>query len=222
MVRWMSEAGLRRQEVTSLHISDIQAIKHSETLNYDKDVTLIPIVVSRGTKFGKPRVVEVEASLIVETLNFIEVERTEFPNHHKVKTVFVSASVGEGLGEIKPGSITNLIRQYEHVYADATPHALRRFAISRRATLLYRIERLKTKNNEKYKIDELAILMKLRVFSGHESADTTLKYYMDLAKVISLDEKEISVLEARRNELFNELSEINSQIKASQNSDILI
>ncbi|CAM5196166.1 hypothetical protein [Alishewanella longhuensis] len=64
--------------------------------------------------------------------------------------------------------------------------------------------------------------MKLRVFSGHESADTTLKYYMDLAKVISLDEKEISVLEARRNELFNELSEINSQIKASQNSDILI
>jgi integrase len=217
MVRWMSEAGLRRQEVTSLHVSDIQAIKGDEILNFDKDVTLIPIVISRGTKFGKTRVVEVEVSLIVETINFIDVERKEFPNHHKVKTVFVSASMGEGTGVIKPGSLTNLIREYEHVYEGATPHAMRRFAISRRATLLYRIERLKAKNNEKYKIDELAILMKLRVFSGHESSDTTLKYYMDLAKVISLDEKEISALQARRNELYYELSEINSQIKASKN-----
>ncbi|QDP00663.1 site-specific integrase [Thalassotalea sp. PS06] len=204
MVRWMCEGALRREEVVELRKDDIP--KFIRDGNEDR---LYKVTLKHGTKYGKTRTIEVEASLIKETHNFIDFDREEITKLDP-PTVFVSSNTN-GNGSLKPSTLTDLLTD---VCEDVPPHGCRRYSLTRKACILYRIERAKAKSNERYQIDEKAVLDKVAQFAGHADASTTTQFYIDLARVLTLDDNALECLEDRERALRSELAEIKAQKEA--------
>lgn len=203
MIRWMAEGGLRREELAELRIGDIP--------EPSKSVTTIDVIISNVTKNDKIRTIKVLPNLIQETQDFIKYEREEI-NSDNTTHVFVSSSRTKK-GKLIPQSVTDLLTDTE---LGISPHGLRRYALTRYACTLYRIERTKKKKNERYHIDTKSILTRLSNFAGHTSSETTLKFYVNLARVVTLDDKEINDLVERQNDLALELALITEQIETSK------
>lgn len=207
MLRWMAEAGLRRQEVVSLPVESIPT----------KFVpgTMVTVTLAKGTKFKKIRDIEVESSLLQETLDFIAYERPDIVRKchagHDPKVVFVSTQSANGA--LTAQAVTDLL---DTVDSDLTPHALRRYALTRYAAYLYRIQQALHKAGEIAEIDRRSIELRLTQQAGHEKISTTFRSYVDVAIALSLSDSGISSLEESRIMLQSQLSMINSQIEAAR------
>ncbi len=120
-----------------------------------------------------------------ETMDFIELYRDDLLididlNTKDTDIVFPSIrKSNDGSIKLSKVSINRLLEDSEY-----SPHALRRYALTELAVVLYQIEKekLKTKNGEKEKIDERYITNLLINQAGHESDKTTLKFYIDTAR----------------------------------------
>lgn len=208
MLRWMAEAGLRRLEVVSLPVSTIPT--------KFKPGTMVMVTLTKGTKFNKLRDVEVESSLIQETLDYIAYERPEIVRKchagHDAGVVFVSTH-SANCGTFTAQAITDLL---DSVDSDISPHALRRYALTRYAAYLYRIQLLLFKSGEIAEIDRRSIELRLTQQAGHVKISTTFRSYVDVALAMTLSDSGISSLEENRILLQSQLSMITSQIEAAK------
>ena len=208
MLRWMAEAGLRRLEVVSLPVN---AIPTKFLPN-----TMVMVTLTKGTKFKKVRDVEVESSLIQETLDYIEFERPEIVRKchagHDPGVVFVSTHNANG-GIFTAQAITDLL---DSVDSDISPHALRRYGLTRYAGYLYRIQQSLCKAGEIAEIDRRSIELRLTQQAGHEKISTTFRSYVDVAIAMSLSDSGISSLEESRILLQSQLAMITSQIETAR------
>jgi site-specific recombinase XerD len=208
MLRWMAEAGLRRLEVVSLPVSTIPT--------KFKPGTMVMVTLTKGTKFNKLRDVEVESSLIQETLDYIAYERPEIVRKchagHDAGVVFVSTH-SANCGTFTAQAITDLL---DSVDSDISPHALRRYALTRYAAYLYRIQLLLYKSGEIAEIDRRSIELRLTQQAGHVKISTTFRSYVDVALAMTLSDSGISSLEENRILLQSQLSMITSQIEAAK------
>lgn len=208
MLRWMAEAGLRRLEVVSLPVSAIPT--------KFKPGTMVMVTLTKGTKFSKVRDVEVESSLIQETLDYIAYERPDIVRKchagHDPGVVFVSTCKVNG-GTYSAQAITDLL---DSVDSETSPHALRRYALTRYAAYLYRIQLSLYKAGEIAEIDRRSIELRLTQQAGHKKVSTTFRSYVDVAIAMTLSDSGISSLEESRILLQTQLSMITSQIEAAR------
>lgn len=194
MLNWMTEAALREEEVAQLPVSGIPVRKSGNPAK------LVPLVIDKGTKFGKPRTVKVREQLIADTHDFIEMEREDLIDDYlsgkDPGVVFV--------GTEEPGQMStdNIYKLVTGAAMDITPHDLRGYSLYNYAIALYSIERLLAKESgDKRRIDRSLIEMKLTRQAGHESLDTTLKNYVDLAEVVTATEENVEVLDQEISQL---------------------
>jgi len=203
IIRWMSEAGLRREEVVSLRLSDIAIFKDQNPFG------TVEVLVQHGTKGSKPRYVEVSARLVRDTNAFVEFDRPVIMSSFHEKSVdtqeiFISSSHRGGIG-MKAHSITNLLDIGD---SEISPHGLRRYAITNYAKIWFRLEKKLVDCGERSSIDEEAIKFRLQQFAGHNSFDTTLKHYLDIAKATALTSDGEKILGEYQNFLELELDVI--------------
>ncbi|WP_351019525.1 site-specific integrase [Shewanella sp. AC91-MNA-CIBAN-0169] len=204
IVRWLSEGCLRRQEVACLKKDSLPDCTGNEK-------KMISVEITDGTKFNKPRTIRVLPNLIIDTKEFFELDRPLIVDkYHEGKQdqgfVFISASYRSKDMSITPSSITDLITDVGDT--KITPHALRRYGLSTYATALYLIEREMIKNNEHARVDEKVILLKLRNQAGHADFETTLKYYVEIARdqsILPEEQDKLSKMYLRQTELLNHL-----------------
>jgi site-specific recombinase XerD len=194
MLNWMTEAALREEEVAQLLVSGIPARKSGNPAK------LVPVVIDKGTKFDKPRTVKVREQLIADTHDFIEMEREDLIDDHlsgkDPGVLFVST------GEPGLMSTDNIYKMVTGAAMDITPHDLRGYSLYNYAISLYSIERLLAKESgDKRRIDRSLIEMKLKRQAGHESLDTTLKNYVDLAEVVTATEENVEALDQEISQL---------------------
>jgi integrase len=159
---------------------------------------MVDVYLHLGTKNHKPRTIQVLPGLIKATLDFIEYDRPEIiSSRHKNRLdsgeVFVSASSKGSVG-LTPQSITNLLAEVGSI----SPHALRRYALTNYARHLFGIEQRLMEEGGKRGIDERRIELLLAQHAGHESFDTSIKYYVDVARMTSLDIQTTKILEERQ------------------------
>jgi integrase len=172
---------------------------------------MIEVEITDGTKYRKPRTIQVLPRLIMDTREFFDLDRPLIQEkYHRgkydTKYIFISASYRSKDLSLTASSITDLITDV--CDGKITPHSLRRYGLSTYATVLYQIERELIKNKEHAKVDEKIILLKLRDQAGHADFETTLKYYVDIARDHSLlpeDKDKLSQMYYKQNELLSHL-----------------
>lgn len=192
MISWFTEAALREEEVAQLPVSSIPERKHGN------QAKMVPVPITKGTKFSKPRTVKVHARLIAETHDYIEMERQDLIDAHldgsDPGTLFVSTDKG---GK-QPGQMIggNIYKMFVGVGLGISPHDLRGYSLFHYAISLFRIERLLVQETgDKQRIDRAVIEMKLKQQAGHESLDTTLKNYINLAEVVTASKESLEAVE---------------------------
>lgn len=186
MLSWMIEAALREEEVAQFPVSAVPDISPG------KPSSLVQVLVTEGTKFGKPRTVKVRAQLIRDTHDFIEMEREDLIDDRLQGRDPGVLFVGTQSGRM---SADNIYKMFTGVAMGITPHDLRGYGLYRYAIALYRIERLLAKESgDKRQIDRSLIEMKLARQAGHKSLDTTLKNYVDIADVVTKSNKPFEAL----------------------------
>ncbi|EAQ63525.1 hypothetical protein MED121_19961 [Marinomonas sp. MED121] len=207
MVRWVTEAGLRAEEIVSLHVSDLP--KLSEMNSY-----LVKVLIHRGTKYGKRRNVEVTASLVKATWDYIEYERGEiidelWANHRDIENVFINGGNKSKSAKMDQKTFYSLLTSFN---PRLNPHALRRFALTRYAARLIRVERnIRRKSNDLKQIDVMHVEQALRLQAGHQSITTTIKWYVNYALAIDLSKEEMELMSIRIEELEWELEMLKSR-----------
>lgn len=208
MISWMIEGGLRRREAVSLRLSCLPDISASQN-------GMVDVLLQHGTKYKKKRTIEVRAGLIQDTLDFIEMERDDLLKNVKVDpgVIFCSAT---GTGKLSRQTITNLLGNFKEVAL--SPHDLRSFGLSQYANHCYRLERRLVSQGDKRTVDELYIEWKLKQQAGHESLSTTLKHYVKLAAINTLDDSNYEDLEAYAVDLETQLAMVRGQLKSREDS----
>lgn len=171
MIRWMAEGALRCMEVVSLPVVDIPK-------EFPAD-SMVQVTLTK-TKYMKIRDILVEASLIQETLDFINNERKvilrECNQGHDCDEIFVSTQKKQGAMTTK--GVNELFR---NVVTDLHPHALRRYALTRYAAYLYQIQQVRFRAGEIAQIDRRSIELELAQQAGHSNVSTTYRAYVDIA-----------------------------------------
>lgn len=212
MVRWATEAALRSQELICLQISDLPQVD-----NFNSSMS--EVYIHRGTKYGKHRKVTVSKSLIKATWDYIEYERDDVISNiwtkcGDVDNIFINA----GNRSLKPKMSKNTFYTVLTSFnPKITPHALRRFGLTRFAARLIKIERIiRRESNDLKQIDVRHIEQALRLQAGHQSVTTTIKRYVDYALAVDLDEDEMQSVATRIEELEWELENLKSRKSASR------
>ncbi|EJB8690881.1 MULTISPECIES: site-specific integrase [Vibrio] len=218
-----AEVNAFEQEYADLMGDEYEQVKVSRTIS---------VTLDDGTKYKKIRTVEVQPDLIERTLNYIEFERDEILKAGHCKdsgqVFIVSANKKKGSDAIMSdqsiadiitfdftGQNRSKIDIRKQGGRDAiTPHTLRRYAITNYAVILIKADKIINKRDTARVSDtDLDLLMKnLRAFAGHESEDTTLRYYLDIAQVIAIRDQEShrAELETQR-QLLAHLEKVMSQ-----------
>ncbi|WP_017633202.1 site-specific integrase [Vibrio sp. 624788] len=226
---WMSQAGLRRNEMRLLKCEAIhQAAKRAQNeedgikselakhqgKEYERSKIrkLIKVEIKTGLKKNKERIVHITPELLERTLDYIDFEREDILETGKCKdtgelivTVHTKPE-GSSCAVSKP-YINNMLKvkaklDGEEVLAesyDVVPHALRRYALKQYATILWQVELKRVEQGQKKEVDEIGVLNALRGFAGHNDPDTTLKHYVNITKAIA--EAGDSALENTRSEI---------------------
>jgi len=210
---WLTTVGLRREELVSLKVDQIPQVR-------DSDSFLVSVVVDDGAKFNKSRRVEVPKDLVAETLSYIEYERPilleahgkKFGDPCNISTLFVNGGNAARQPKMNANTIYQKYTDYNPVL---TPHALRRYALTKFATVLYRLGR-KLNENKKNQGDVIRsdLLYRVAKQAGHQSPDTTIRFYVDLAETYALSDEEIESLTEREKKL--ELSMIKDRIEKAK------
>lgn len=187
MLDWMIYAGLRRNEVVSLSLSSIPEVSDK------REFSLVQVTISDGTKNSKARVVDVPSSLLRDTWDYVDIERCDIVESHLDGSdpgyLFVSQK--------KPGKLAgdSVYKMITRAGLGIHPHDLRSYGLFCYACDLYRIERLMVKSGDRARVDVNLIEYQLRKQAGHESLDTTLRYYVNLAEVATASANAFEELE---------------------------
>jgi len=180
------------------------ALINGEALKPKLVKKMINVLVKHGAKGGMSRMVQVTPELLDRTISYIDFERAFILNSGHCRDtgeVFIttankrkncSASMSDTYisslvtFELDPdASKRPLVRCNQFKTLKVTPHALRRYAITNYGSLLLHIERLNRRAMSKASTNDFdSMLNKLKRFAGHNSIDTTLKYYFDLSQAI--------------------------------------
>ncbi|MBJ7539926.1 tyrosine-type recombinase/integrase [Marinomonas transparens] len=212
MVRWATEAALRSEEIICLQISDLPLI---DNVNF----SMAEVYIHRGTKYGRHRKVKVSISLIKATWDYIEYERHEvidqiWKKYGDVENVFINAGNKSLRPKMNRNTFYTLLTPFN---SKITPHALRRFGLTRFAARLIKIERIIRKKNDLKQIDIRHVEQALKLQAGHQSVTTTIKRYVDYALAVELSEEEIEAVDTRIEELEWELENLKSRKGVSRN-----
>lgn len=212
MVRWATEAALRSQELICLQISDLPRVD-----NFNSSMS--EVYIHRGTKYGKHRKVTVSKSLIKATWDYIEYERDDVISNvwtkcGDVDNVFINAGNRSLKSRMSKNTFYTVLTSFN---PKITPHALRRFGLTRFAARLIKIERIiRRESNDLKQIDVRHIEQALRLQAGHQSVTTTIKRYVDYALAVDLDEDEMQSVATRIEELEWELEHLKSRKSANR------
>lgn len=213
MFRWLSEVGLRRAELVNLWVDDIP--EHCSDA--------VPrVTISRGTKKGKSRNVEIPRSLYEETLNFIDLQRDEilkykrskFGSPNGIRVLFVNGSNNSVRPQMGEQAIYQWVLKLNPQGCSKknkfSPHALRRYALTEFATHLWKVEmNSATYSPTKQLILHQNLMHRLAVQAGHESADTTIKFYIDMGFRRADNQTNPNDLVRVKEELERKLNEVN-------------
>jgi integrase len=212
---WMSQAGVRREELRMMQTSVIHDAKTNAQNDEDgieqqvaklrgeeyerREIRkLVKVEIKTGLKNRKERVVHITPDLLERTIDYIDFEREDILDSGKCKdtgevfVVVARKAEGSSCRMSKP-YINNIFKfdmklggeQVSKDKDDVIPHALRRYALKQYAIILWQVELDRVSKGTKDKVDEIAVLNALRNFAGHNEADTTLKHYVDITKAIA-------------------------------------
>lgn len=217
MFRWLSEVGLRRAELVNLWVDDVP----KATEDYLPKVT-----VSRGTKFGKVRNVEISRNLYEETLKYIKYERkqiltskkSKFGNPSEVQVLFVNGSNNSVRPEMSEEAVYKFIIKLNPENANVGPrihpHSLRRYALTNYAKLLWKLELAHPSYSPTKQLSIHQNLMhRLAVQAGHTSADTTIKHYVDIGFTQAASKTDDGDLQALKRILQRQLAEVEQRLE---------
>lgn len=204
LFRWLTTVGLRRNEIVHLDIGDIPSLE-------DNDDFMVDVIISRGTKFGKIRKVKVPRVLVEATLEYIEYERADileakqekFGKPEEIGYLFVNAGNSAKHPKMDARTVYDFLKGLSK---KITPHALRRYALTTFAKVLYKVERAMAGDSlDKERVIKQNLMQIVAVQAGHESADTTIHFYVDTAQALYLSENSHENLTTREAELEMEL-----------------
>jgi hypothetical protein len=171
---------------------------------------MVRVYLDQGCKNDKPRYIEVPGSLINDSHDFIEMERNDIVQvhlrGHDPVVLFPSTSPKNG-GVMDEDSLGQLVA---NTGLNIRTHDLRAYGLFKYACNLYAIERMLAAEGDKKKVNVQYIEKKLTGQAGHESISTTLRHYVDLAKVVTGDRKEFETLEDEETVLEQRLAMIRS------------
>ncbi|WP_086479615.1 tyrosine-type recombinase/integrase [Oceanospirillum sanctuarii] len=203
--RWLTAVGLRRNELVSLEVVDIPSLDNLDT-------HMVDVIVSRGTKFAKTRKVMVPRTVIEATHEYIEFERADILEAKKEKFgapidipyLFVNAGNSSKHAKMDARTVYDFLKG---LGKNITPHALRRYSLTALATVLYRVERTMAAGSpDKERVIKANLMQIVAVQAGHESPDTTIRYYVDTAQARYMSEEGRENLSLRESELEMELA----------------
>lgn len=185
--RWLTEVSLRRNELVSLDITDIQNVKTSGN-------TFTEMLIHKGTKYSKKRRVLIREDLLQATRDYIEYERAEILNAKRnvfgkpdsVKALFVN--IGNSAKNARMNGATiykflkNVVKNNKDI--EANPHALRRYSLTELACDLFRVmmNDKDAKSGDAFRVAQANTLNMLANHAGHNSSDTTIRSYVDIAQ----------------------------------------
>ncbi|HBC3525306.1 TPA: hypothetical protein KDZ30_003816 [Vibrio alginolyticus] len=223
---WLSQAGVRREELRMMQTSviyDAQRNAQNEEDGIEQQVAklrgekyerrkirkLVKVEIKTGLKHRKERVVHITPELLERTIDYIEIEREDILASGKCRdtgevfVVVANKAEGSSCRMSKP-YINNIFKfdmklngeQVPKDKDDVIPHALRRYALKQYAIILWTVELDRVRKGNKDSVDETAVLNALRNFAGHNEDQTTLKHYVDITKVIA-EAGELAVEETR-------------------------
>ncbi len=176
MVEWMSTVGPRVQETTYLCVKDLPDI---EIIEDDEDnERMSQVLLNKGTKGGKARIVMVYPDLIRRTLDFIEVGRnTLLAGKTSINEIFITtrkkgiasktlSNLYNTLAKLFPSVLKKLIH----------PHLLRHVALTNLAEM--EMESLNDANDSSA-LKGIALIVSQQ--AGHSDKDFTNKTYIHTA-----------------------------------------
>lgn len=191
ILRWLVNSGLRRREIISLKCSDIPK---------NPTGSVVKVRIVHGTKNKKPRAVSISKELIEHTLRYVENEREhileekrdKFGNPRAVAELFVNGGNNTSRAQMSAIGLHKWIKKLD---PSATLHGLRRFALTRYAAALCKnLYKLKEDSADARLLIEKDVMIEVMQQAGHNSLDTTIKFYvstgMVLAGSVSGDSKE--------------------------------
>lgn len=202
--KWLTTVGLRRKELVCLEVGDIPA-------NGDRSY-LIDVLIDKGTKFDNIRIVKVPHWLIKDTLDYIEYEREDMLNEMKAKFgrpeqipyLFVNAGNASAQAQMSTETIYSFCK---NLGKKLNPHALRRYALTSLASVLYRVElNMSSGSADRASSVRKNVEVLIKNQAGHASIDTTIKYYVNMGISRYLSTQETEFLAIRERELEMELA----------------
>lgn len=219
MFRWLTEVGVRRMELVSLCVEDIPL---------DSDEAMPVVTLNKGTKYNKPRNVEISRNLYEETLEYIDLHREDilqakkdrFGSPSDIKVLFVNGGNSAVRPEMSTGAIYKWVLSLNpdgiNEKQRVAPHGLRRYALTRYAMRLWQLElKNPSYNPAKQYVIHQNLLLKLRVQAGHESADTTIKSYVDTGYLLAEGSSGTEDLKLQIQDLEWQTSELKKRLQES-------
>ncbi len=184
--RWLTEVSLRRNELVSLDISDIQNAKKSDNVFSE-------MLIYKGTKYDKKRIVLIRNSLLQATLDYIKFERAEilsakrnvFGKPESVEALFVNTGNSAKHARMNAVTVYKFLNRVEkNKGIKVNPHALRRYSLTELACDLYRVmmNDKDAKSGDAFQVAQANTLYMLAKHAGHNSSDTTIRSYVNIAQ----------------------------------------
>jgi integrase len=197
-----------------------------KTINDSKPLiggTAFAVKLTKGTKYGKERTIKVTRKLMEMTKDFIDFERKNIVGGRIDDDFLFPTTFAGNTIQLSNSSIASIISDNE---LGITTHPLRRFGLSLFAIALFTIGAIKESvdklSDERKSLDLKSIQKQLAEQAGHESFDTTLQRYIDMAAahVMQLDHEALLLNELKARLLENEsiISEIKEQLARSKDS----